>query len=318
MVNINISDIPVVIISCDGYSDLWEPFFHIFRKRWPDCPFTVYLGTNFKQFEKFDVTTIAIGEDLNWASNVLKMLDRLNSEYVYIFLEDFLITKDINTEAILKLSRIAVEKNVGCFRLAAGLPLAFPPSAPVPGVEGVGNIDKDELYRVSAQVALWRVKTLRKVLINGMNPWQFEEIGTEISQSIDDLFWGVYEPLIEYSQCVEKGKWKPEGLEICRKAGAPVTDGVRQHFSDDELRQHLYNVEKTSYNPLKVQTAIRNFKQNKTSMGLKVLIPLIKKSPFNIKFWGILVTGLVYPKLFNISQNIKLQQKINSLSNNDQ
>ncbi len=318
MKNINLSGTPVLIISCDGYSDLWRPFFYIFRKRWPDCPFPVYLGTNFKQFEQFDVNTIAIGEDLNWASNVLKMLDRLNSEYVYIFLEDFLITEDINTEAILKFSRIAVEKNVGCFRLAAGLPLAFPPSAPVPGVEGVGSIDKDELYRVSAQVAFWRVETLRKVLINGMNPWQFEEIGTQISWSIEDPFWGIYKPLIEYSQCVEKGKWKPEGLEICKKAGVPVNDGVRQQFSDEELRQHLYNVEKNSYIPLQIQTAIRNFTQNKHNTGLNVLAPLIKKSPFNLKFWGILFTGLVYPKLFSIIQKIKLQQKIKSLSHNDQ
>jgi len=36
----------ILIPSCDKYSDLWRPFFTLFWRHWPDCPFPVYLGSN--------------------------------------------------------------------------------------------------------------------------------------------------------------------------------------------------------------------------------------------------------------------------------
>ena len=33
----------ILIVSCDKYSDLWDPFFKLFFKFWPDCPFNIYL-----------------------------------------------------------------------------------------------------------------------------------------------------------------------------------------------------------------------------------------------------------------------------------
>ena len=84
---------PLLVVSCDRYADLWEPFFRIFRLRWPDCPFPVHLGTNYKSYEDGAVTTVAIGEDESWASGVLRMLKRLEAPYLIVLLEDFLLTR---------------------------------------------------------------------------------------------------------------------------------------------------------------------------------------------------------------------------------
>ena len=37
------SDSAILILSCDKFSDLWKPFFDLFWKYWPDCPYNVYL-----------------------------------------------------------------------------------------------------------------------------------------------------------------------------------------------------------------------------------------------------------------------------------
>ena len=35
----------VVILTCDSYSDIWEPFFKLKNKYWPDCKYDTYLIT---------------------------------------------------------------------------------------------------------------------------------------------------------------------------------------------------------------------------------------------------------------------------------
>src|SRR3954467_10514178 len=94
------SDVPLLVISCDRYADLWRPFFEVFWKRWPDCPFPVYLGTNHLEFASQRVTTLAVGPDVDWASNALCMLDRLGAAYVLVFLEDFLLQERVNTARV--------------------------------------------------------------------------------------------------------------------------------------------------------------------------------------------------------------------------
>ena len=38
----------ILVLSCDGYTDLWRPFFENFKKKWGDCPYDIYLLTNKK------------------------------------------------------------------------------------------------------------------------------------------------------------------------------------------------------------------------------------------------------------------------------
>jgi hypothetical protein len=272
----------------------------------------VFLGTNHKDFNDNRVSTIPIGDDLSWASGLLKMLDRVDSEYAIIFLEDFFLRQPVNTERIQKLVSLSIGRNVGCLRLAAGLPLAFPPSEPVEGINGVGAIHKTEAYRVSAQVALWRTETLKKLLIPGMNAWEFEEIGTLLSAELEESFWGVYEPAIDYSQGVEKGKWKPEGLEICREAGVPVNLEARGAFSSEELERYFRLMAEKNQLRIQMQSASNSFNEGKMFVGLRAILTLIKTSPFNIKLWGVLLTGL-NPSLFLIFRQYKLKRRLRSI-----
>ncbi|MBI3366404.1 hypothetical protein HY041_02125 [Candidatus Roizmanbacteria bacterium] len=171
------------------------------------------MGSNYKKYDSNDCTnSILIGEDLGWAAGVLKMLDYLESDYIILFLEDFFLNKSVDTKKILELLNITRNNQVGCFRLVSASQLSFPPTLPINDFPGLGVIVPGDLNRVSTQVAIWKTDTLRKLLNPSFNAWQFEEIGTTLSEEMPDLFWGTYHPVILYDQCVEKGKWKPEGL----------------------------------------------------------------------------------------------------------
>ncbi len=40
----------VLVVSCDNYSDVWSPFFELYSRFWPDCPFNTYLISNTKEY----------------------------------------------------------------------------------------------------------------------------------------------------------------------------------------------------------------------------------------------------------------------------
>ena len=308
------TQLPLLVISCDRYADLWAPFFEIFFKEWPDCPFRVLLGSNHRQFEDQRVVTIPIGDDLNWAEGVRRMLECIDSKYILIFLEDFLLRKPVDSQRVAKLVNLAVERKVGCLRLVAGLPLAFPPSRPVPGLPGIGVIDKGESYRVSAQAAIWEVAVLRQLLVPGMTAWEFEEIGTMLSSKFSQPFWAVYESAIEYSQCVEKGKWKPDGLEICRRANVPVDLSARRAFTPEELVCYFKTTEAACLPHQQMRRAVRHFVLGEWARGLTETVGLIRAAPLNPMPWGVLLVGATCPAVFSLVQQYRLKRRLQGIA----
>lgn len=304
------SKIPLLVVSCDAYSDVWKPFFSVFWKRWPDCPYPVFLGTNHKTYDDSRVTTINVGDDIDWASGVLAMLDQLDCEYFILFLEDFLILQQVETSQVARLLNIAIEEQVGCLRLSAKLPLALPPSRPVDKYPQIGILDSTEPYRVSAQVAIWNAGTIRKLLVPGFTPWEFETFGTQLSQSTQDAFWAVYEPAILYGQFVEKGKWKPEGLEICAQAGVAVDLDKRDSFTQDGLHAHYQSSRLDSENSKIKQSAITKFRIGERMEGLKLAWRYFCRKPFSIQIWGIIFFGMIGHRYIHWLQRQYLQWRI--------
>ncbi len=106
----------VLVVSCDNYSDLWSPFFHLFRDI-AGLPYSVFLGTNHKTFDFEGVTSIPIGEDKTWAENLHLMLDAVGHSRIILLLEDFLLVRAVNTAVVRNLVELAWQHDVGCLRL---------------------------------------------------------------------------------------------------------------------------------------------------------------------------------------------------------
>lgn len=205
------------------------------------------------------------------------MLDRVtelypDADYVLLFLEDFFLKARVDTQHIVDLARTARSRAVGCLRLAAGLPLALPPTYELPELPGIGVITSGEEYRVTLQVALWRISTLRQLLVPGLNAWQFEEIATNMSESINDPFWGVMKPAIHYDHAIEKGKWKPVGLAILREAGLHTGVLTREVFSDAELTSHFDRSRAESDTNRYRSAALRSFLLGNRKKGLQLIL----------------------------------------------
>ena len=268
------SSVPLLVVSCDKYADVWPYFFGLLRLRWPDCPFPILLGSNQLSPELPGVTSVLVGPDSSWSTGARKMLDRVtelypDADYVLLFLEDFLLTAPVDTRRIVELVQIARQKQIVCLRLAAGLPLALPPTYELSEFPGVGVVAPGEPYRVTLQAAVWRIETLRRLLAPGLSAWEFEQIGTHMSEGLDDIFWAVMRPAIEYDQAIEKGKWKPESLAILRNAGLDADTLARDVFSEAELGSHYNRSREESAISEYRGAALRSFLGGRRTEGLR-------------------------------------------------
>ncbi len=192
----------VMVSSCDAYKDLWKPFFALFWKYWPDCPFPVYLGANQAHFEHPQVRTLNVVEQA-WSKNLRWFLEQIETDYVLFLLDDFFLDGPVDTALLLK--------NLASLDALKGTVLrVYPRPGPEQRLESepaIGRLHRHAPYRVSAQPAFWNRAHLVDLLRDNESAWQFEWNGTERSQTQESGFYGTYKPLLPYRHVVERGEW---------------------------------------------------------------------------------------------------------------
>lgn len=207
-------DLAVLVVSCDRYRDLWRPFFTLFDRFWPDCPFNVFLGANFEVYESRGVETLRAGEDKSWCENLHVFLDQISATYVLLLLEDFFLRHPVSTEAVFDCFQAMQDLDAACLRL---YPLPGP-DEPLGDRSDLGILHKNAPYRVSAQPAIWKRVELISLLRDGESAWDFELNGTKRSQNLKRVFLGAYEPVFDYRHVVELGQWFWSAARFYRKA----------------------------------------------------------------------------------------------------
>lgn len=194
------NDLSILVITCDKYSDLWEAFFELKERNWPDCIYPVYLGTNKKSYANHGVISICIGEDKSWTENVRNMLEFIDSSYILVLLEDFFIDRKVNSTYIKKLLEFMKEENLDCLRLE-------PQPAPVKCYNRklkVGRIAPGSPYYVSTQPAIWRKEILKELLIPSYSAWDFEMKNSAKSKTFIYQFGGGKKICSSSSECCGK------------------------------------------------------------------------------------------------------------------
>jgi hypothetical protein len=304
---------PILVISCDKYADLWPVFLKVFQMQWPDCPYEICIGTNFLSAPE-GARTVAIGADLSWAAGVSRMLDAITDSHVIVMLEDFLLTRHVETSSIERLVEIAYKEGVDCLRLSP-LPDPSPlPTRAVASYPDLGVVESGILYRVSAQPAVWSVSALRDYLIPGFTPWEFELLGTQLSEHRSHTFWGPYRPTLHYFHAVEKGRWTPRGVEFCRSIGIFPDLEARPAFTSPELEKHLASDPVSHVVAREQRSAIDGFSRGARRVGLKHAIAALKHRPTKFSLWGVLAAGIVGPRALQWLRRRHLAYRVGSIT----
>ena len=209
--------ISIVIVSCDRYKDLWDSFFYCFFKYWPDCDFKVYLISNYEVFNDNRVTQVQIGNDLSYTENLLRGIEKIDSEWILLWLEDCMFSSKIDNQRVNRIIDLAVSTpNLGYLKLSNDLPLSYE----VEKLKLIGKLPKGIRYRSAIGMALYRKDVLVKLLVPGETAWQADK--SSLSDNFDEDFYALsssffHNPLLPYENTVIKGKWNRSAIDFLKK-----------------------------------------------------------------------------------------------------
>lgn len=214
------NDIALLVVSCDAYKDLWRPFFYSFFKYWPDCPYPIFLGANESAYSDPRIRSILVGPDKDYSSNLLAILDRIETSWLILWIEDLLLSAPINTARLSNLIAVAQNHQVGYLKLSANTPWAFTKDK----TQEMGPIPKRVKYRATIGLALWNKNILSRLLRPGESAWEIERNGSSRSNAFIEPFYCLStnvrsNPPISYVHTVMKGRWIRDALPFLRKEG---------------------------------------------------------------------------------------------------
>jgi len=213
------NDIAFVVVSCDRYKDLWPGFFKTLFKYWENCPLDVFLISNFEEYTDARVKPILIGEDKDYASNLVQAINTIDHKWIFLWLEDCMFSKPINNDQVTKVLHAATQiPNLGYLKLSNDYPSAY---NCVPGLP-FGKIPKGVKYRSAIGMSLYRKDVLLKLLEPGKNAWEVDK--SDISDNLSEDFYAlshklVNNPIFPYVNTVIKGKWYLSALQYLKNEG---------------------------------------------------------------------------------------------------
>ena len=195
------NSIPLIVSSCDKCSDLWQPFFYLIKKNWPDFNRKVYLCTDTKTYacEGLDIACpLRMPSGSTWSENLIALLKGIDEEYVLLMLEDFWLKEKVDAMQLHQCEEIMNnDSSIGFICLVHQLV----PSPENPTSEKYSNLieyGRHTPYRVTTQAGLWRRDYLLSLLRKHESAWWFEMFGSKRSSRSDYHSYVVKKSVFSY------------------------------------------------------------------------------------------------------------------------
>ena len=211
-------DTAIVVVSFDGYSDVWPVFAQGLNRFWSDRPFETYLVTNEAEPSFDSIRIVKTGEEISWSRRLRTALSQIDSEYIILLLEDYLLCKDVNNADVLRLIDFMKANSADYMRIAPipKIKSDAPDNQPVP-------LPQDTLYGVNLQAGIWKKDYLLSLADGDISAWEFEarQKNGAPTQIKGNCYAVNYFP-VKYLNGIIQGKWYPETVKAYKRLGVGI------------------------------------------------------------------------------------------------
>ena len=261
----------VIFCTCDKYEDLWDNFFLLFNKYWPDFNGEILFNSEYKSYTNplFNnhIKSVKHNGRMQWSDRLNDALKQATSDFVLIFLDDYFLHHKVDTQrfkiTLQYLQQHPTIKSLSYLR-EPGL------GKPVLDLPGFCERKHFALYKATAHVALYDKVYLQHLLRSGEDAWAFEVNATFRSwfnMSKHLCAQNNEHPIFPYdfsgwSLCM-KGKYYRPVKEYFEKT---------EHLSFDERRETVDQIDTVSRNTIL-------HKISKLKYPLKAFLSFFRKKP---------------------------------------
>ena len=174
----NKHDVTIVFCTCDAYADLWENFFILLEKYWPECSAEIILNTETKsfQYKHFRISEpLNCAKNISWSDRLSISLKRVKTPYVLMMLDDFYLKAPVDHGRFLETLEY-MKSNPG----VASITYLKEPGIRKSRLDLPGFNDRSQfsLYKMTAHITLYRKDYLQSILKKDETAWEFEVNGT--------------------------------------------------------------------------------------------------------------------------------------------
>ncbi len=233
------NDMAILIVSYDGYSDLWDDFFYLLNHYWADRPYPTYLANNIKSAKYVGVEVINCGENAQWSTRTRLALSQIKEPYVCLLLEDYFIGQDIDSRQIKTALNLMKNDQLKYYKLNSFSQIS---TDSYKGFDYIKVIPQNLEYGISLQAAIWDKNYLLDLIgFDDYNAWKFEvdRIRETDINSKFPIIGCVYDNrnILNICHCVAQGKFLPSAIKYFKKRNYLINTSKREVMSK---REYLY------------------------------------------------------------------------------
>lgn len=241
---------PIFLSSADSYSDVWELFFMLFKKYWPEYTGTIYFNTQEKEIkvDGLNIICTKLGRLGSFGKEMRACLDRIDSEDVILMLIDFIFMDKVNDDKVREYFSFYKKHNLDTLNFKyynsinqsetdhADLVFVSPPAPHV---------------YFNYQIAFWKKSVLYEMVLPHENPWTSEWFGTQRAEKMNIKQVLIKESVgspIKYHEagCLARGKWHPVAVSFLNKEKITVDFSKRglANMNEPQTISKKYKVKK--------------------------------------------------------------------------
>lgn len=163
----------MLILSCDKFSDLWDGHVKQLEEYWPDRNIDTYIVTDKPSKKKYsNVKVLSAGDNVEWSDRLLTALSMVNTEYVFITLDDYFLIKTVSSEKMGRMIEMMDRYGFDYLRLFKRPTKATRGS--ISGYTKAYYVDCSFKYSVNLYSGIWKTQFMRSCVAEPLNPWKFE------------------------------------------------------------------------------------------------------------------------------------------------
>ena len=216
---------PIVVSSCDKYSDIWSPFFYLLFSKSDllTSKVPIYLISQKKKFHHPRVISFMTEVDHGWAVNLKKCLSVIDSDYFIYLQDDFLLKNPLQYQTLDFLVTSLREKKGKYLSLTYD---KLYQADPISQKDDIAPLSLEKIMWVlGLEAAIWHAQSLEQLIEDSWNPWQAESGLKKKAREAPHEYYIMTHCQkfhLEYIQAIKGGFWLKDAVKFCQKENIPI------------------------------------------------------------------------------------------------
>ena len=237
-------ELTIVVNTCDLYCDVLSLFFAAFSEYWPDCKYKVVINAEHQKYTQYDAVThnyMNTNGVSEWGDRVLQTLNSIDSEYVLMLYDDFILENRVNLDDIQVAIKLLAEDADAAVAYLINTSL---PCCSEPYREHFSLVKDSVDYRLNSAPAIWRRSDLSNYIGRHDNPWAWEVFGSYRTfgdgknfYTLTPGFSDIYPYNYKKGGAIYRGRWVREVIEQKFKKYQLDIDPCIRGYSEDAINE---------------------------------------------------------------------------------